>query len=123
MPYPKRLLSSGEHIEMQFRPHWRAVLGPIFLVLVAIAAAILGFVFTEGMLRLVAYSVAGLVVLGGATVPLTKWWFTSYVITDECLITRSGVLHGEARRFRLRLSMIFLSLSPSESESSALVIW
>ncbi len=103
MAYPKRLLSSGEHVETEFRPHWRAILGPIFLVLVAIAGAILGFVFTEGTLRLVSYSAAGLLVLGGVTAPLTKWWFTSYVVTNERLITRSGVFARRGKEIPLEV--------------------
>jgi uncharacterized membrane protein YdbT with pleckstrin-like domain len=103
MACPTRLLSSGEHVETQFRPHWRAVLRPVFLVLVAIATAILGYMFTDGTLRLVVYSVAGFVILGGATVPLTKWWFTSYVINNERLITRSGVFSRRGQEIPLEV--------------------
>jgi uncharacterized membrane protein YdbT with pleckstrin-like domain len=103
MAYPTRLLSSGEHVETQFRPHWRAVLGPILLVLAAIAAAVLAYIFTDGTVRLVLFSVAGLLVLGGATVPLTKWWFTSYVITNERVITRSGVFSRRGKEIPLEV--------------------
>jgi uncharacterized membrane protein YdbT with pleckstrin-like domain len=103
MAYPKRLLSSDEHVETQFRPHWRAILGPILLLLIALAAAILGYVFTDGTLRIVVYSVAGLLIVGGATAPLTKWWFTSYVITNERLISRSGVFSRRGKEIPLEV--------------------
>lgn len=103
MAYPTRLLSDGEQIETEFRPHWRAILGPIFLIVGAIAIAVLGSIFTQGTTSTVLFGVAALVVLAGAVLPLTRWWFTSYVVTNERLIARSGILSRQGKEIPLEV--------------------
>jgi uncharacterized membrane protein YdbT with pleckstrin-like domain len=98
MGYPKRLLSEGEEIVREFRPHWRMLVIPLTWTLVLAAAIVLTWIyppdrawFDWGVTALagVAWLVLGLY-------PLISWFFTLYVLTNERLIARRGVLarHG-----------------------------
>ena len=74
MAYPKRLLSEGEHVQKEFRPHLLAIIKPILLVVGAFAVAVSGSAILDGGWLTTALVVAGLMVLAG--IPgFTKWWF------------------------------------------------
>jgi len=94
MAYPRRLLTSGEEVVREFRPHWRLLVIPVFWALLGVAIVVVTWrsvpdnatfdwavtvVVVIASLRLVFY-------------PLIAWWFTSYVLTNERLIRRSGIL-------------------------------
>jgi uncharacterized membrane protein YdbT with pleckstrin-like domain len=102
MAYPKRLLSDGEHVQKEFRPHLLAIMKPILLVLGAFAVAIASSALLAGGWVTAGLVVAGLMVL--LAVPgLTKWWFTGYVVTNERLIARSGVFRREGKEIPLEV--------------------
>jgi len=92
MAYPRKLLTSGEEIIREFRPHWRMLAVPAFWFIAGIAAIVLAYQFADGNFPLFA-SLAVVVALIPLTVlPIIQWWFTSYILTNERLITRSGVV-------------------------------
>jgi uncharacterized membrane protein YdbT with pleckstrin-like domain len=92
MAYPRELLSPGEEIVAEFRPHWFQIVVPTLITLAVAVGVILVIVWTEGVVRTVA--VLGLL---GVWAVLTvanflRWWFESHVITSERVIYRSGVI-------------------------------
>jgi len=98
MGYPKKLLTEGEEIVKEFRPHWRMLVVPFGWTALLIAAVVLTWIFPPDQawfdwgitgIAAVAWLVLGLY-------PLIAWFFTLYVLTNERLIRRSGVLarHG-----------------------------
>jgi len=98
MGYPKRLLTEGEEIVREFRPHWRMLVVPLGWTLLLVAAVVLTWIYPPDQawfdwgvtgIAAVAWLVLGLY-------PLIAWFFTLYVLTNERLIARSGVLarHG-----------------------------
>lgn len=94
MPYPERLLTDGEHVVTEFRPHWRLLVIPFGWVVLGIAVIVLAYTVIPGeglvdVVITVAVIVAMLALVGP---PLIKWWFTSYVLTNERLITRTGMI-------------------------------
>ena len=94
MRYPERLLTDDEVIVKQFRPHWRMLLIPVLWVIGGIVVVVLGYNVapSNGTFDLIT---AGIVVVGlvpVAFIPVVSWWFTSYVLTSERLITRNGIL-------------------------------
>jgi membrane protein YdbS with pleckstrin-like domain len=97
VPYPKQLLSPGEEIVAEFRPHWSSIMVPLVLTLGALAAVILLAVFTTGAVRQwgpLAVAVVWLVL----TVPrFINWLTTQHVITNERVIHRQGFVskHGK----------------------------
>src|SRR4030042_6899585 len=78
MGYPKRLLTEGEEIVREFRPHWRMLVIPLGWTLLLGAGAVLTWIFPpaqEGFhwgvtgIAAVAWLVLGLY-------PLISWFFT-----------------------------------------------
>lgn len=95
MTYPERLLTEDESIVRQFRPHWRMLAIPILWAVAAIVASVLLFIYVPEDNRVIVWIGAGL--MAAALIPLTvvpiiQWWFTAYILTNERLITRKGVL-------------------------------
>jgi len=98
MGYPKRLLTTGEEIVREFRPHWRMLVIPLVWTLVLAAAVVLTWIYPpeQGWFDWGVTGIAALAWLVLGLYPLISWFFTLYVLTNERLIARSGVLarHG-----------------------------
>ncbi len=100
MGYPERLLSEGEVIETQFRPHWSGILREGLIVLggivAAAAVALLGWSpwFYVGITVLVI-----LLIIRG----LIRWAMTPHVITNERLIYRSGLVAKQGTEIPLEV--------------------
>ena len=93
MAYPRRLLTEGEEVVTQFRPHWRLLFIPAVRVVLAIAVAIAAWLID--FVTVINWIITGIavgVVLWWGVRQFISWWFTSYVLTSERLIRRSGVL-------------------------------
>ncbi|MCB2223282.1 MAG: PH domain-containing protein [Actinobacteria bacterium] len=97
MAYPERLLSEGEEIIRQFRPHWRMLALPAGWTVLFIAVVVVTWVYmpdSPDWLSWVSWIVtaaAGVAWIRLALYPFVAWWFTWYVLTNERLITRSGI--------------------------------
>ncbi len=94
MAYPGRLLTEGEEVVRQFRPHWRLLVIPVVFAVLGVAIVIITWrsVPENDLFDRV---VTGLVIISSFRLifyPFMAWWFTSYVLTNERLIRRSGVL-------------------------------
>jgi uncharacterized membrane protein YdbT with pleckstrin-like domain len=105
MGYPQELLSQGETVEFEMRPHWRALLMPItiivaVLIAVGVIAAMWGSWF-EGSVgtigRWIFLGVGLVVVTMFAVKPLAYWFTTQYVFTDRRIIIRRGLVAREGR--------------------------
>ena len=98
MGYPKRLLTTGEEIVREFRPHWRMLFVPFGWTVLLIAAVVLTWIFPPDntIFDWVVTGVAALAWIILGLYPFISWWFTTYVLTNERLIARSGILsrHG-----------------------------
>ncbi len=91
MPYPERLLSPGESIVIQFRPHWQALRGPIAGGVAVIAALIVAVMVAEGtVVWLLVIGIVGVWLLASVRV-IANWWTTQYVLTTERVVRRAGV--------------------------------
>lgn len=94
MGYPERLLTDGEDIVREFRPHWRMLVIPIGWTVLFAAVVIATWAFAPDN-DVFDWVVTGLAVVAWFPLgfyPLISWWFTTYVLTSERLIRRSGVL-------------------------------
>jgi len=89
MGYPERLLSEGETIESQFRPHWLGIIREVLVILAGIAVAIVVAVLEwSGWIYLILVAVVAVLITGG----LVRWFTTLHVITNERLIYRTGFI-------------------------------
>ena len=105
MGYPQELLSDGESVEFELRPHWRALIVPMLVTI----AVLVGVVFVtlqwtnwfEGGVGTVGRWVflgAGLLLIGLYAVrPLLYWLTTQYVFTDRRIIIRRGLVARQGR--------------------------
>jgi len=102
MRYPEKLLSPGEVIESEFRPHWsqivrEAVLSLLVLVLIILVA------IQDLSWR---WWVVGGLILGWLLLILTgfvRWWTTQHVITNERVIHRTGLISKKGKEIPLEV--------------------
>ncbi|MFW2338585.1 MAG: PH domain-containing protein [Acidimicrobiia bacterium] len=103
MPYPERLLSPGEIVELEFRPHWQRNIYPTFVTIVAIAAVVAVISLLDELAMWIALGAVIVVWLVVAIPRYLDWWFTRYVVTNERLIVRSGVLARKGKEIPLEV--------------------
>jgi len=94
--FPEDVLTKDEHVVAHLHPHWKAVIRPVFVLVLAVAAVVAGFVLlpagTVGVVGLYAIATAGLVlVLWLSLWPFLVWRTTHYVFTDERVLLQQGV--------------------------------
>jgi len=102
MAYPARLLSEGEHIEYETRPHWRVLLVPLlaFFLIVGVSAYLFGKVASNSEwqdgVRWLVFLLAAAAFSYWVIRPLIFWSTTLYVFTNRRIITRTGLVarHG-----------------------------
>lgn len=92
MRYPESLLSEGERILHGFRPHWKSLVIPAFWTVLVIIGVALTPRLPSGLPRNLTYIIILLGWIMVAVVPTIRWWFTQFVLTDERLILRKGVI-------------------------------
>ena len=94
MPWPEDALSDGEIIITSFRPHWKLLFIPFLWFLAALV--VLGVAFAlnwiNGTILLVIAVALVIAALWLVVRPLVDWWTTRYVLTNERLITRTGLI-------------------------------
>ncbi len=91
MPYPRKLLNDGEELALDLRPHWWyfskhiATGVPLFVLG--------GFLVSVGNGWLLAiWGVLAVVWAGWLGLKYLEWNFTHFVVTDDRVIFRTGVL-------------------------------
>lgn len=102
MGYPDRLLSEGERIDLQLRPHWKALVFPaVVLVLTLGVGGFLAAITPTGSARTpiwIAIAVVAVVILIWFTFrPWIIWMNQNYIITNRRLIIREGLIHRVGR--------------------------
>jgi uncharacterized membrane protein YdbT with pleckstrin-like domain len=105
VPFPRRLLTEGEEVILDLRPHWIALLKPVmWTVLIAAVTGIVwvkagGDVQDEVRIAIVALAFILWIPLG--FLPAVRWRFTLFVLTNERVITRSGVIAKHSKEIPL----------------------
>ena len=95
MTFSERNLTEGEQIITKFRPHWRLLFVPVGWILLGLVALWLVYAVIPWENTTFQLVMTGLILL--ALIPLTiapliTWWFTTYILTTERLVTRSGMI-------------------------------
>ncbi|MFY1634112.1 PH domain-containing protein [Solwaraspora sp. WMMB335] len=102
MAFPEDMLTDDEHVVLHLHPHWKALVRPVAVLVVAIAAVVAGFVFlpagTGGTVALYAIAAAALILaLWLSLWPFLMWRTTHYVFTNERVVLQHGVFARERR--------------------------
>jgi uncharacterized membrane protein YdbT with pleckstrin-like domain len=102
MAYPRRLLGEGESIVHELHPHWKELVFPI--VLVPVLAGVASFLYfsvpdnkAQAPLRWAVIVIAALLLVFGTVRPYLRWRTTSYILTTDRIITRTGILSRTGR--------------------------
>jgi membrane protein YdbS with pleckstrin-like domain len=100
--FPEDVLADEEEIVLHLRPHWKAAVAPIVVLLLAVAGLIMGWVMlppTEGG-RIGLGLVAAIMLYHGGrygAYPWLAWRCTEYVLTGERLLMQWGVVDRQRR--------------------------
>jgi uncharacterized membrane protein YdbT with pleckstrin-like domain len=99
--YPENALARDEQVVLHRHPHWKRLIGPVLILLLATAlAAFTAAVINQtdwdqtakNVVMLVILAI-WLVVIGWLTIwPFLNWWTTHFVITDRRVMFRHGLL-------------------------------
>ena len=102
MAFPYDALLEDEEVVLHLHPHWKAAVGPVLVLLAALAATITVWVMlpTNDGGR-IGVAVVGAISLFFAVTrgvwPLVVWRSDHYVLTDERVLLQDGVLTRERR--------------------------
>ena len=92
MPFPPDLLNESEEVILDLRPHWAKLFFPVVFVVQAIAATGASAALASGtpvpFVLLAVLAVAVVFLLAR----YVKWTTTNFVVTNERLIHREGVI-------------------------------
>lgn len=118
MAYPEKLLTDGEHVEYELRPHWRILVVPVLLLIVVVFVTSFVLSAMPTGWEPVRWVVVGLGLLALAwwvLVPVVRWATTQYVITNRRVIVRTGIVARQGRDMPLaRVNDIHFSYSVIE---------
>lgn len=98
MGYPTKLLADDEHIVYELKPHWRALVVPVIVLLVTLGLT--GYALASWQnsgVRWIVLGTALLVLLVWVVRPFLYWMTTQYVITDHRIIVRTGLVRRSGR--------------------------
>jgi hypothetical protein len=107
MGLPAKVLADDETALLVLRPHVRRLVRPalVLLLLAPAAGYALGAVpagATQAAIRVVVTAVAAVVALRWVIWPFAVWWTTLYVLTDERLFERAGIVRRTGHDLPLR---------------------
>ncbi len=97
------MLSPGEEVAAEFKPHWTAILGPLGITLAALAGVIFLAFFTSGALSVWGPLVVGILWLALVFRGLLAWLTTDHVITNERVIHRAGFISKTGKEIPLEM--------------------
>jgi uncharacterized membrane protein YdbT with pleckstrin-like domain len=100
--FPENILTEDEHVAMHLHPHWREMLRPVLVLLLGIAAVVVGFRLLPdtdtGQITLYVIGAVALVLVLVLTVwPWISWRTRHYVFTNERVILQYGIFRRERR--------------------------
>jgi membrane protein YdbS with pleckstrin-like domain len=101
MGYPEKSLNPGEQIAIDVRPHWKYLAGPIFAVAVVVVGSVVALAEAAPHWAELALAVLLVVCLLWLLGRYTRWVTTSFVVTNDRLILRKGILRHSVREILL----------------------
>jgi uncharacterized membrane protein YdbT with pleckstrin-like domain len=100
--FPDDVLTEDEHVVMHLHPHWKALIRPVLVLVLAVAAVAAGLVFlpagaagTIGVYVIAAVALA--LVLWLSLWPYVVWRTTHYLFTNERVVLQEGVFSRNRR--------------------------
>lgn len=115
MAFPKDLLSRDEEIVLDLHPHWWFLVPAGAALLAAMIVAILLVVFLGGPVSYIVAAIFVIPALINFVTAYLKWNTTNFVVTNERIISRSGVAAKKGIEIPLdRVNTVFFNQSVFE---------
>jgi uncharacterized membrane protein YdbT with pleckstrin-like domain len=97
MGYPQKLLSQGEVIKFEMKPHWRALIWPMLLLIVVVGLGAFLFTLIPPPVNLAIVVLVVVILVWFTLIPFLRWVTTQYVFTNRRVIIRRGLLTKQGR--------------------------
>lgn len=98
MGFPEDMLTKDEHVVLHLNPHWKALIRPVFVLVVGIAAIVTAWAMLDSDILLYAVIAVALgLIVWLSFWPWLVWKTTQYVFTSERVILQHGVFSRERR--------------------------
>lgn len=97
MGYPQKLLSQGEVIKFEMKPHWRALIVPMLLLIVVVGLGAFLFTLIPAPVNLAIVVLVVVIIVWFSLIPFLRWITTQYVFTNRRVIIRRGLLTKQGR--------------------------
>lgn len=107
MAFPRRLLADHERLVFDLKPHWVTLVGPVLWMILGIVVYAVGYRLADDNLDspALAQNIAGIIavilIVWRGLLPIARWTNTSFVLTSDRLITRSGVIAKQSKEIPL----------------------
>lgn len=109
MAFPRKLLNDGEEVVLDLRPHWIYMAEPTLAVLGAIVVGIIALKVDVDAIKLIA-GVLLLLCLAWFGIRYAKWANTNFVVTNDRVIHRVGVIAKRGIEIPLeRINTVFFN--------------
>jgi uncharacterized membrane protein YdbT with pleckstrin-like domain len=100
--FPDDVLTTDEHVVLHLHPHWKALIRPVLVLVIGLAALVVGWIFLPGGSggTVAMYALAAVVLIALAWLalwPFLTWRTTHYVFTNERVLLQRGVLARDRR--------------------------
>jgi uncharacterized membrane protein YdbT with pleckstrin-like domain len=102
MAFPQRLLGDDESLVLHQHQHWKVLILPALLLPVIVGAAAFGFAAmpdgsAQAPARWAVLGVALIALVIFCLIPWLRWKTTHFILTDQRLVLRSGILSRTGR--------------------------
>lgn len=98
MSYPQKLLGADEQVVLDMHQHWKVLIVPMLEMLAVLSLT--GFllaVVDDGRFRLAIAVFAAILLTLLVVIPFLRWRTTLFVVTNERVVMRSGILSRQGR--------------------------
>jgi uncharacterized membrane protein YdbT with pleckstrin-like domain len=96
--YPEKLLGQDERVVLHLHPHWKVLVWPVFVLIVAAGGGAFGIaLISTAWLQIAIAVVAVLLILFLSLRPFLRWKTTHFVFTTHRVLTRYGILSRAGR--------------------------
>ena len=97
MGFPENVLTSGERVELNMRPHWREVFASVLIGLLLLAVMIYVAWLTPddttgNWIQWIAVAIGVLIAVFLVVMPILRWLTTRYVVTTHRVLVRRGIV-------------------------------
>ena len=106
MTYPDKFLAPGETVAFELKPHWRALIAPVIMLLIEVFLATwlyfsvddlsIGSLSLSWLLWVIVIAVI-VITIWRVLVPFGRWMTTQYVFTSRRIIVRRGLITKQGR--------------------------